>query len=45
MADTFPPALRLTGVSKSFPGVRALKNVTFDVPDEHFRVPVTYAKL
>ena len=31
MGDTSPPALRLTGVSKSFPGVRALKNVTFDV--------------
>ena len=30
VADT-PPALELRGISKSFPGVRALRGVTFDV--------------
>ena len=31
MAETFRPLLRMTGVSKSFPGVKALENVDFIV--------------
>jgi inositol transport system ATP-binding protein len=31
MAETTPALLRMTGISKSFPGVRALDNVDFEV--------------
>jgi multiple sugar transport system ATP-binding protein len=38
MSDTTTPALRLTGVSKSYGAVRALENLTFDVAEGRFFV-------